>query len=69
MLRRRNIQTTAHGCRASFRMWCGDSGQPRELAEAALSHVVPNRVEAAYARGTLFERRRRLMADWAEYIA
>ena len=37
--------------------------------EAALAHVVPNKVEAAYARSDLFERRRLLMDDWAEYLA
>ena len=68
MLRRQGIQTTLHGFRASFRTWYGDSGQPRELAEAALAHIVPNATEAAYARGTMFERRRRLMADWAGYL-
>ena len=68
MLRRLDIPSTAHGFRASFRTWCGDSAQPRELAEAALAHVVPNRAEAAYARGTLFERRRWLMQAWADYL-
>ena len=42
---------------------------PREVIEAALAHVVRNRVEAAYARSDLFERRRRLMDDWAGYLA
>ena len=69
MLRRQGTQTTLHGFRASFRTWCGDSGQPRELAEAALAHMIPNATEAAYARGTMFERRRRLMAEWAGYLA
>ena len=41
---------------------------PREAVEAALAHVVQNKVEAAYARSHLFERRRRLMDDWAEYL-
>ena len=53
MLRRLEIPSTAHGFRASFRTWCGDSAQPRELAEAALAHVVPNATEAAYTRGTI----------------
>ena len=42
---------------------------PREGIEASLAHVVRNRVEAAYARSDLFERRRRLMDDWAAYLA
>ena len=41
---------------------------PREVAEAALAHVVGNKVEAAYARSDLFERRRQLMNDWAAYV-
>ncbi len=69
MLKRRKIPATVHGFRASFRVWCGDSGQARELAEAALAHVVPNPTEAAYARGTMFERRRGLMDAWAAYLA
>ena len=69
LLRDLHIPGVVHGCRSSFRDFCGDTGQPRELAEAALAHVVPNAVEAAYARSDLFERRRQLMADWAAYIA
>ena len=42
---------------------------PREVIEAALAHVVRNRVEAAYARSDLFNRRRVLMDDWARYLA
>ena len=42
---------------------------PREVIEAALAHVVRNRVEAAYARSDLFERRRTLMDEWARYLA
>ena len=41
---------------------------PREVVEAALAHVVGNKVEAAYARSDLFERRRRLIDDWAGYL-
>ena len=46
----------------------GLSDHPREVIEAALAHVVRNRVEAAYARSDLFERRRVLMDDWARYL-
>ena len=69
MLRDLRIPAVVHGFRSSFRDWAGDAGQPRELAEAALAHAVPNAVEASYARSDLFERRRQLMADWAAYIA
>ena len=47
----------------------GLSDHPREVIEAALAHVVQNRVEAAYARSDLFDRRRVLMDDWARYLA
>ena len=60
-------QATVHGFRSSFRDWCADTGQPRELAEAALAHTVGG-VEGAYFRSDLFERRRKLMDAWAEYL-
>ncbi len=60
-------RATVHGFRSSFRDWCAETGQPRELAEAALAHTVPG-VEGAYFRSDLFERRRHLMADWARYL-
>ena len=45
-----------------------ESDQPREVVEVALAHVIQNKVEAAYARSDLFERRQRLMADWTAYF-
>ena len=60
-------QATVHGFRSSFRDWCADTGQPRELAEAALAHTVGG-VEGAYFRSDLFEQRRKLMDAWAEYL-
>ncbi len=60
-------QATVHGFRSTFRDWCADTGKPRELAEAALAHTVGG-VEGAYFRSDLFERRRGLMDDWAEYL-
>lgn len=59
-------QATVHGFRSTFRDWCADTGKPRELAEAALSHSVGG-VEGAYFRSDLFERRRRLMQRWADF--
>ena len=50
-----------YGFRSSFRDWYGETGQPREVAEQALAHVIKNKAEAAYARSDLFERRRTLM--------
>ena len=61
------IPAVPHGFRSSFRDWCSDTGQPREVAEAALAHVVRG-VEGAYARSDLFDRRRRLMDAWAAYV-
>jgi integrase len=59
---------TAHGFRSTFRDWVGEHAkEPREVAEAALAHVVKDKSEAAYARSDLLERRRPLMAKWAQY--
>ena len=59
---------TTHGFRSTFRDWCAEAtNYPREVAEAALAHTLGDKVEAAYRRGDLMEKRRRLMADWAEY--
>ena len=60
--------TTIHGFRSSFRDWSAESGAPREVAEAALAHIVAG-VEGAYFRSDLFARRRALMDDWSRYIA
>lgn len=56
---------TVHGFRSTFRDWCAESTSfPREVAEAALAHVLSDKTEAAYQRGDLFEKRRRLMGAW-----
>ena len=58
-----------HGFRSSFRDWDVErTSIRREVVEAALAHTVQNPTETAYARSNLFERRRRLMNDWAAYI-
>ena len=63
------LPAVPHGFRSSFRDWAAeDTDHPREVVEAALAHVVPNKVDAAYARSDLFERRRRLMDDWAAHL-
>ena len=65
-----DIAAVPHGFRSSFRDWAAEeTDHPREVIEAALAHAVRNRVEAAYARSDLFERRRRLMDEWAAYLA
>jgi integrase len=59
-----------HGFRSTFRDWCGDhTNFPREVAEAALAHVIGDRVEAAYRRGSALEKRRELMQAWSRYCA
>ena len=68
LLRELGIAAVSHGFRSSFRVWCGDTGVDREVAERALAHSVRNPVEAAYARGTMFERRRKVMSAWASYV-
>jgi integrase len=68
LLIRMKQPTTTHGFRSSFRDWCAErTSYPSELAEMALAHRVGSRVENAYRRTDLFERRRRLMADWAAF--
>ena len=62
------INATMHGFRTSFRSWCAENDESRELAEAALAHVVGG-VEGVYMRSDLFDRRRRLMQAWADYLA
>lgn len=61
---------TVHGFRSTFRDWAAEQTNfPREVAEMALAHVVEDRVEGAYRRGDLFEKRRRLMDAWAKYCS
>jgi integrase len=60
---------TAHGFRSTFRDWAAETGQPADVAEAALAHTLGNKVQAAYQRGDLLERRRKLMDTWAEFCA
>ena len=56
--------------KGAFFDWSAEeTDHPREVVEAALAHVVKSKVEAAYRRTDLFERRRRLMADWEAYLA
>lgn len=61
---------TLHGLRSSFRDWAGDeTNYPRDVAEAALAHVITDKTEAAYRRGTALEKRRAMMEEWAEFCA
>jgi integrase len=59
---------TAHGFRSTFRDWAAEStNYPRDVAEMALAHTIGGKVEAAYRRGDLFEKRKRMMEDWAKF--
>lgn len=59
---------TVHGFRSTFRDWAAErTAFPREVAEAALAHTVADKVEAAYRRGDLFDKRRRMMEAWERY--
>jgi integrase len=61
---------TVHGFRSAFRDWGGErTNAPRELLEVALSHRIGDATEAAYARGDLLEKRRRIMQQWATFLA
>jgi integrase len=59
---------TVHGFRSTFRDWAAEqTNYPREIAEKAMAHLVGDETERAYQRGDLFEKRRKLMVDWAKY--
>jgi integrase len=61
---------TVHGFRSTFKDWCAEqTAYPNELSEMALAHTVSDKVEAAYRRGDMREKRRRLMEDWATYCS
>jgi integrase len=68
VLKRMGVGVTAHGFRSTFRDWAGETtAYPREVIEHALAHQLKDKAEASYARGTLFDKRRRLMTEWANY--
>jgi integrase len=65
-----NRPATVHGFRSSFRDWADErTAYPHEMKELALAHTIANKSEAAYRRGDMMEKRRRLMEDWATYCA
>jgi integrase len=69
LLRRMGLDDlTVHGFRATFKTWASErTSFQNEIVEAALAHVIGDKVEQAYRRGDMFERRRRLMQSWADY--
>ena len=63
-------EATLHGLRSTFRDWAGDcTSYPRDICEAALAHIIKDKAEAAYRRGTALAKRRELMRDWAEFCS
>ena len=69
-LARTGQSVTSHGFRSTFRDWAAEqTSYPSEVAEMALAHTVGSQVERAYQRTDLFDKRRRLMDDWAAYCA
>jgi integrase len=68
VLRRMEVAAVPHGFRSTFRDWCAEqTDHSRDVAEMALAHAIGNKVEAAYRRGDLFDKRKQLMRDWAQY--
>ena len=70
LLRRLDLDCVTHGFRSSFKDWClAETSAAWAVSEAALAHNLGNSMEAAYARTDLFERRRALMDEWADFVA
>lgn len=68
MIRRLNEDVTVHGFRSCFRDWVSEeTNHSNEVAEMALAHTISNKVEKAYRRGNLLERRRQLLQEWQDY--
>jgi integrase len=68
LLRSMRVDATVHGFRSTFRDWAAEcTNFTNEVCEAALAHVIENKAEAAYRRGDLFDKRRKLMEAWAAY--
>ena len=69
VVRAMGVNTVVHGLRSTFRDWCAErTNYPRDVAEMALAHTIGDKVEAAYRRGDLFEKRSRLMEEWGAYV-
>lgn len=68
VMRRMKVDAVPHGFRSTFRDWAAErTSYPQHVAEMALAHAIGDKVEAAYRRGDLFEKRRRMMVDWAKH--
>ncbi|MEC4766845.1 integrase arm-type DNA-binding domain-containing protein [Halomonas sp. CUBES01] len=70
VLKRMGVDVTVHGFRSTFRDWTAEqTSTPHHVAEMALAHTIKNSAEAAYRRGDMLDKRRRLMEQWADYCA
>ena len=70
VLRRMKVDAVLHGFRSTFRDWAAErTSYPGDMAEMALAHTIGDKVEAAYRRGDMIEKRRRMMDDWAAFCA
>ena len=68
VLRRMDVAAVPHGFRSTFRDWCAEqTDYPKDVAEMALAHAIGNKVEAAYRRGDLFEKRKQMMQECADF--
>lgn len=68
LLKKSHPDLTVHGFRSTFRDWCAEmTAYPREVAEAAMAHSIKDKTEAAYQRGDIFEKRKKLMDAWGKY--
>lgn len=68
LMRRMGAEAVPHGFRSTFRDWAAErTAYPGDMAEMALAHTISDKVEAAYRRGDMFEKRRRMMVDWADF--
>ena len=66
-IKQAGVDTTLHGMRSSFSVWCAENGKDRYLREACLCHTLDNAVAQAYQRSDLLEQRRPLMQEWADF--
>jgi integrase len=70
VMRRMELAAVPHGFRSTFRDWAAErTNYSRDVAEMALAHTIGDKVEAAYRRGDLFDKRRRMMVEWAQFLA
>ena len=70
VIKRMGLAVTQHGFRSTFRDWAAEcTNYSRDVAEMALAHAIGDKVEAAYRRGDLIEKRTQLMIEWATYCA